>query len=229
MQAQDIMTKELITVAPDTPISEIAKLLVQHRIGAVPVLAADGRLLGLVSQTDLGHRSETGTGKRRKWWLDMFADPDAQAREYVKTHGLKAEDVMTSVIFSVPYDASLAEVADALDVHRVRQLPVMRDGKLVGIISRADLVRALAEMAVASTAPRSGNGQLQKLIWEQIRQQPWLQSVYLNLSVKEGVVELYGAVQSQDQRRALLLLVNRVPGVRRVEDALTVMPRVIAA
>jgi osmotically-inducible protein OsmY len=100
---------------------------------------------------------------------------------------------------------------------------------LVGIISRADLVRALAEMAVASTAPRSGNGQLQKLIWEQIRQQPWLQSVYLNLSVKEGVVELYGAVQSQDQRRALLVLVNRVPGVRRVEDALTVMPRVIAA
>ena len=136
---------------------------------------------------------------------------------------------MTRVNFSVPYDASLAEVAEALDVHRVRQLPVMRAGKMVRIISRADLVRALADMALAGTVPRFGNGQVQKLIWEQIRQQPWLQSAYLNLSVKEGVVAHYGAVQSQDQHGALLVLVNRVPGVRRVEDVLTVMPRVIAA
>jgi CBS domain-containing protein len=229
MQAHEIMTKELITATPDTLVTEIAKLLVQHRIGAIPVLAADGRLVGLVSQTDLAHRSETGTEKRRKWWLDLFADPNAQAREYIKTHGLAAKDVMTRVIFSVAYDASLADVAEALDTHHVRQLPVVRDGKIVGIISRADLVRALAQTAGASMTTGPTNGELQRLLWEQIRQQPWLESAYLNLSVKDGVVELYGAVQSPDQRSALLVLVNRVSGVRRVVDELTLMPRVVAA
>ena len=136
---------------------------------------------------------------------------------------------MTRVVVSVPHDASLAKVADVLDAHRVRQVLVMRDGKMVGIISRADLVRALADTASTATSPRTANGQLQKLIWEQIRAQPWLQSAYLNVAVKDGVVDLYGAVDSTDQRRALLVLVNRVAGVQKVEDNLTLMPRVVAA
>ena len=137
MQAQDVMTKDLITVAPDTSVSEIASLLVQHRLSAVPVVTGEGQLVGIISQTDLGHRSETGTERKRKWWLEIFADPDARARDYVKTHGLKAHDVMTRVVVSVPHDASLANVADVLDAHRVRQVLVMRDGKMAGIISRA--------------------------------------------------------------------------------------------
>ncbi|NJO32349.1 MAG: CBS domain-containing protein [Rhodospirillales bacterium] len=133
---------------------------------------------------------------------------------------------MTTVIVSVPYHASLADVAEALDTHHVRQLPVMRDGRMVGIVSRADLVRALAQ----SARPTEGlaNGELQRALWEEIRQQSWLQSAYLNLSVKDGVVELYGGVQSQDQRRALLVMVNGVTGVRRVIDNLSVMPRLVA-
>jgi CBS domain-containing protein len=229
MQVHEIMTKELVTATPDTPVTEIAKLLVQHRIGAIPVLAGDGRLVGLVSQTDLAHRSETGTEKRRKWWLEMFADADVRAREYVKSHGLKAADVMTRGINSVSHDASLAEVADVLDTHRVRQVPVMRDGKMIGIISRGDLVRALAELTATAPVQRPANGQLQRLIWEHIRAESWLQSAFLNLAVKDGVVELYGAVDSPDQRRALIVLVSRVPGVQNVEDKLTIMPKVMAA
>ncbi|NJO33955.1 MAG: CBS domain-containing protein [Rhodospirillales bacterium] len=99
MQAQDAMTKEVITVAPQTLVGELARLLVQHRVNAIPVVADDGRLVGIVSQTDLGHRSETGTEKRRKWWLDLFADTDAGARQYLKTHGLKVEDIMTRISF----------------------------------------------------------------------------------------------------------------------------------
>jgi CBS domain-containing protein len=229
MQAQDVMTKDLITVAPDTSVSEIAGLLVQHRISAVPVVTGEDQLVGIISQTDLGHRNETGTEKKRKWWLEIFADADAQARDYVKTHGLKAHDVMTRVVVSVPHDASLAKVADVLDAHRVRQVLVMRDGKMVGIISRADLVRALADTAATPASPRVANGQLQKAIWEQIKAQPWLQSAYLNVAVRDGMVELYGAVDSTDQRRALLVLVNRVAGVQKIEDNLTLMPRVVAA
>ena len=128
MNAQEAMTKDVITVGPETTVGEIAGLLVRHRISAVPVVSQDNRVVGIVSQTDLGHRSETGTEKKRKWWLDVFADADAKAREYIKSHGLKAQDVMTRFIVSVAKTASLSEVAEVLDTHRIRQVPVMEDG-----------------------------------------------------------------------------------------------------
>lgn len=227
MQARDVMTKDVLTVGPDTTVGDIAALLVSHRIGAVPVVSGDRKLIGIVSQTDLVHRSETGTEKRRKWWLEAFADPDAKAREYVKSHGHKAQDVMTRLIVSVSEGASLAEVADVLDTHRIRQVPVVSDGRLAGMISRADLVRALAEISIAAPAPRPDSGALQKAIWDQIKAQSWLKTAFVNLSVKDGVVELWGAVDSHDQRRALAVLVKGVPGVVKVEDNVTLFPKVV--
>jgi CBS domain-containing protein len=228
MHARDVMTKDVVTVGPETTVGEIAALLVRHRIGAVPVVSSDDRrLLVLVSQTDLVHRSETGTEKRRKWWLEAFADPDAKAREYVRSHGHKAQDVMTRMVISVSESASLAEVADALDTHRIRQVPVVTDGRLAGMISRADLVRALAEVSIAAPAARPDSGALQKAIWDQIKAQSWLQTSYVNLAVKDGVVELWGAVDSDDQRRALRILVEGVPGVKRVEGDVGLMPKVL--
>jgi CBS-domain-containing membrane protein len=194
----------------------------------VPVVSDDNRVVGIVSQTDLGHRSETGTEKRRKWWLDMFADSDTKAREYIKSHGLKAQDVMSRIVVSVSRQASLSEVADALDTHRIRQVPVMDDGKLVGMVSRADLVRKLAEVKIAAPAARPDSGALQKAIWDEIKAQPWLRSGYLNLTVKDGVVEIYGAVDSDEQRHALRVLVEGVSGVRKVENKVTILPKTMA-
>jgi CBS domain-containing protein len=225
MEAREVMTRDVVRVGPDTTVGEIAAILVRHRISAVPVVSGT-QLLGIVSQTDLAHRSETGTEKRRKWWLELVADPDAKAREYVKTHGLSAQDVMTRFVVSVPESASLAEVADVLDAHRIRQVPVMSDGRLVGMISRADLVRKLAEAKVAASAPRPDNGALQKAIWAQIKSEPWLKSAFVNLTVKDGVVELWGAVDSEEQHRALTVLVEGVPGVRRVVDQVGLLPKV---
>lgn len=229
MNAQEAMTRDVITVGPEATVGEIAGLLVRHRISAVPVVSNDGGVVGIVSQTDLGHRSETGTEKKRKWWLDFFADADARAREYIKSHGLKAQDVMTRFIVSVSKTASLSEVAEVLDTHRIRQVPVMEGGKLMGMISRADLVRKLAEVRVAAPARRPENGALQKAIWDQIKAQPWLKSAYMNLAVKDGVVELWGAVDSDEQRRALRVLVEGVSGVQKVENNVALFPRVIAA
>jgi CBS domain-containing protein len=229
MNAQDAMTTDVITVGPEAPIREIAALLVHHRISAVPVVSDDNRVIGIVSQTDLGHRSETGTEKRRKWWLDVFADADTKAREYIKSHGLKAQDVMTRFIVSVSKTANLSEVAEVLDTHRIRQVPVMDDGKLVGMISRADLVRKLAEVSIAAPTTRPQNGALQKAIWDQVKAQPWLKSAYVNLAVKDGVVELWGAVDSNEQRRALRILVEGVNGVQKVEDNVGLFPKVVAA
>jgi CBS-domain-containing membrane protein len=229
MEAQDVMTRDVVSVGPDTTVGEIAALLVRHRISAVPVVSSDQQLIGIVTQTDLAHRSETGTEKRRKWWLEVFADPDVKAREFIKSHGLRAQDVMTRHVVSVQRNASLAEVADVLDSHRIRQVPVVSKGSIVGMISRADIVRKLAETGAAATGARPDNASLQKAIWDQIKAQPWLQTAFVNLSVKDGVVELWGAVDSKEQRQALRVLVEGVPGVRKVEDNVALFPRVIGA
>jgi CBS domain-containing protein len=225
MNVQDAMPKDVVTVGSETTVGEIAALLVRHRISAVPVVSKGNHIIGIVSQTDLGHRSETGTEKRRKWWLDMFADSDSKAREYIKSHGLRAGDVMTRFVVSVAKTASLSEVAEILDTHRIRQVPVMDDGKLVGMISRADLVRKLAEVTVTAPTTKPENGQLQKAIWDQINAQPWLKSAFVNIAVKDGVVELYGAVDSNEQRQALRVLVESVPGVQSVDDRVGLLPR----
>ncbi len=132
----------------------------------------------------------------------VFADADAKAREYVKSYGLKAKDVMTRFIVTVPSRASLADVAEILDTDRIRQVPVMDDGKLVGMISRTDPARKLAEIKVTGPATRPDNGALQKAIWDQVKAQPWLKAAYVSLAVKDGVVELWGAVDSQAAPRA---------------------------
>jgi CBS domain-containing protein len=228
MQAHQIMTRDIVTVGPDATVAEIAAILVRHRISAVPVVSG-GQLLGIVSQTDLAHRSETGTEKRRKWWLEVFADPDSKAREYIKSHGLRAQDVMTRFVVSVSEDASLAEVADVLDAHRIRQVPVMSNGRLAGMISRTDLVRKLAETRITAAATRPDNGALQKAVWHEIKSQPWLKSAFVNLAIKDGVVELWGAVDSDEQHRALRILVEGVDGVERVEDHVSLLPKAVGA
>ena len=229
MNAKDAMIKDVVTVGPQTTVGEIATLLVRHRISAVPVISKNNRLIGIVSQTDLGHRSETDTEKKRKWWLDIFADADTKAREYIKSHGLKAQDIMSRKVVFVAGDASLSEVAEILDTHRIRQVPVMDGGTLVGMISRADLVRKLAEVKIAAPATRPENGILQKAIWDKIKAEPWLKAAYLNLAVKDGVVDLYGAVESVEQRHALRVLVEGVSGVQKVEDNVVLLPRIAAA
>jgi CBS-domain-containing membrane protein len=220
------MTKDFVTVGANTPVREIAALLVRHRISAVPVVSEGGRVIGIVSQTDLGHRSETDTEKRRKWWLEVFADSDSKARDYIKSHGNVANDVMTRLVVSVSKDAQLSEVAEILDTHRIRQVPVMEDGSFVGMISRADLVRKLAEATITPSASRPENGVLQKAIWHRIKAEGWVHSALVNIVVNDGVVELWGAVASDDQRRALHLLVEGVNGVRRVEDHVGLLPKV---
>jgi CBS domain-containing protein len=229
MKAREAMTKDVITVGSSTAVREIAALLVRHRISAVPVVSADGRVIGIVSQTDLGHRSETETEKRRKWWLELFADADTKARDYIKSHGIVAQDVMTRFVVSVSEDTLLSEVAEILDTHRIRQVPVMQDGKLVGMISRSDLVRKLAEVSISAPAVRPANGVLQKAIWERVRAEPWLDAALVNIAVRDGVVELWGAVASHEQRRALRILVEGVAGVQKVEDNVGLLPKVMSA
>ena len=141
MRAADVMTSEVITVGENASVQEAAKLMAEHGISAVPVVDRDNCVIGMVSEGDLLHRAEIGTERRRSWWLDIMASTNRLAGEYVKAHSGKVRDVMTRDVVSVTEEAPVAGIAILLETHRIKRVPVLRDGKLAGIVSRANLVR----------------------------------------------------------------------------------------
>jgi CBS domain-containing protein len=221
MRARDIMTKDVVTVGYNTPITEIAGLLMKHRISGLPVVTENRQVIGIVSESDLIHRAETDTEVRRNWWLAMFSDPDRMAREYTKAHGLRAEHVMSRTVVSVSEDAEAAYVADVLDRHRIKRVPVLSNGQLVGLITRSDLVRALAGVEIGKPVTRSADAALQKALIEKIRTQSWLNPTYLVPLVNGGVVDLWGFIESDEQRKALFVLIEEVTGLRAIRDHTT--------
>jgi CBS domain-containing protein len=222
MKAQDIMTREVATVRPETSVREIAALMMEKNISGVPVVGDNGGLVGIVSEGDLLHRAEVGTERKHKWWFRFFADSNAAARDYTKAHGLTAHDVMSRYVITVRDDADLRDVADILDSHHIKRVPVVQDGRLVGIISRRDLVRALTQVEALSPPAKVDNAALHNVLRERFKSQSWLNDAYIYTAVNDGVVELWGLVVSDDQHRALRTLVEETPGVGRVEDRLTV-------
>jgi CBS domain-containing protein len=222
MQAKDIMTRDVATVSPSATVREVAKLMASKRLSGLPVVSSDGRPVGMLTASDLMHRVETGTEKRSSWFTSFFSNPDDMARQYAKAHGLKAHEVMSRHVISVRDDADLSEVADVLDRNRLKRVPVVRDGSLVGIVSRSDLVRVLSEASVGQPIAPSDDAAVQNAIWQAIRKQTWLNSGYVNITVKDGVVEAWGMVGSQEQRNALMVLVEEAAGAARVEDHLKV-------
>ena len=156
MNAADVMTTKVITVTPESSIEDAAKLMLQYRISGLPVVDQKGVLVGMVTEGDFLRRGETGTQRRRPRWLEFILGPGRLSSEYVQAHGRKIADVMTSDPISITEDVSLEDVVDALERHRVKRLPVMRDGKLVGIVSRANLVQALATVLPRRRTPARG-------------------------------------------------------------------------
>ena len=224
VKAQDIMTRAVVTVGPYTPVPDIAAMMVEKHISGMPVVTESGEIIGIVSQSDLLHRVETGTEResRRKWWFLNLADADALAREYAKAHGLRAQDVMSRYVISVRDDAELRDVADILDTHRIKRVPVLQAGRLVGIITRGDLVRALSQVQISKSAKKVDDAALHKTLHDRIRAQPWVNESYISVTVNDGVVELWGFVDTVDQHSALRALVEETDGVSRLEDKITV-------
>lgn len=220
MRASDIMTSDVCTVGPDTPLTEVARRLVERRISAV-VVVDEGGVVGIVSEGDLMRRQETQTEHHRSWWLRLFVDNDTLAHEYVQSHGLTARDVMTRHVFGVHADTPLAEVADVLEKHAIKRVPVVDNGKLVGLVSRGDLVRAfLHKRQDSDTAAQRSDGEIRTELEARMKRESWADTIYVNSVVHDGVVELSGLIQSEDQRQGLRVLAETIPGVKRVEDNL---------
>jgi CBS domain-containing protein len=218
LTAADVMTTEVVSVEPDTPVRDIAELLYTRRISGVPVVE-QGQVIGIVSEGDLiGHVAAIGE-PRRSWWLSLFADESLSARDYAKTHGRTARDVMTTSVISVGETATLAEIARLVERHRIKRVPVLRDGKLVGIVTRGNLLQGLATLKAEPPQPVDDATIREHLVAE-LKRQPWAHLYADDIMVENGVVHLHGTVRSEDERRALRIAAENVRGVRSVEDHL---------
>ncbi|MBV9014060.1 MAG: CBS domain-containing protein [Alphaproteobacteria bacterium] len=226
MRAMDIMTTEVISVAPTTSVQEVAKLLSERGISGVPVVDGDKRVVGILSEGDLLHRAETGTERvpqrRRSWWLESLAS--SQARDYVKSHARTARDVMTTDVVSIDETTPLADIAALLETKRIKRVPVLRDGKLVGIVSRANLVRAIAAAGLSEDTVRDDRAIRAKLMNE-LNRRAWAKLWASDIIVTDGVVHLWvGAERSPEELSALRVAAENVPGVRKVEEHLMPVP-----
>jgi CBS domain-containing protein len=216
MLANEIMTPNPIAVPATLPVQECARILLDKRISAVPVVDADNRVIGIVSEGDLMRRRESGTERHYSWWLELVSDPEAMARDFVKTMGRTVADVMTKVVVSVNEDTSIAEIADILEKRRIKRVPVVKDGRLVGIVSRADLVRALLAARPAQGPSAASDADIRDHFLARLGKEPWGPRSYVNILVSNGQVELYGFASSADEARAIGLLAEDLPGVRQV-------------
>jgi CBS domain-containing protein len=221
-KAADLMVEDVVTVAPTTSISELARLLVAHRISAVPVLDEAGTLVGIVSEGDLLRRGETGTERHRSWWLEFLVSNAALAGEFVKSRGRTVADVMTREVVTAEEATPLAELAGLMERHHVKRLPILRGARLVGIVSRADLVAALASPEAAQ--PRGpAEGSARAAFLAALREQPWGRAAAIRATARGGVLYLHGVVGSPEEKRAVELLARGTPGIRDVRCDLAVM------
>jgi CBS domain-containing protein len=222
MLARDFMSQNVVTVTPGAGVRDAARLMIEKHLGGLPVVTAEGDLVGMLTESDMLRRVEMGTERKRTRWAAFFADPDRVAREYVKSHGLKVHEVMSRPVVAVRDDATLAEVAETLARNRIKRVPVVRDGKVVGIISRRDFVRVLGQQEPAQTTEARDDAAIQSAILDKLREQSWLDTSYVGIAVKDAVVEATGFVSSAEQRDALRVLIEETPGVKGITDNLKV-------
>lgn len=228
MIAQDIMTSRVYTVGPDATVQEVAKLLLERRISGVPVVDDAGRMVGIVSEGDLLRRHDIGTETRHSWWLKFFADTADLSREYTKTHGRLARDVMTKNVITVSEDTAVSEVAEIMESNHIKRVPVVRDGELVGIISRANIIQRLAAAQEVRVAPTNADdASIRAEIERVLGEQPWASTGTTNVTVSNGVVEFWGTVGSEAERDASRVAIEGIAGVTRIEDRRAVHPIVV--
>jgi CBS domain-containing protein len=217
MRAYQIMTPRLTTVQVDTPIAKAAGLMLEKRVSGLPVVDAKGRLVGIVSEGDFLRRGEIGTRHRRSGWLEFFVGPGKLASEFVKEEGRTVGDVMTRDPVTINEDATLEDIVQIMEQKGIKRLPVLRNGDLIGIVTRANLLQAVANLARGASQPSPDDDTLRKEILSAIESQPW-SPMGLNAVVRDGIVDLSGVITDDRQRNAVVVAARNVPGVKAVHD-----------
>lgn len=218
MKVSDVMTPKVISVVPSDRIADAIRLMLDNRISGLPVIDAAGRLVGMVTEGDLLRRAETGTTRHRARWLQFLLSPGRLADEYVHTHGRRVDEVMTCDVVTAAEATSLDTVVQLMERHGIKRLPVVRDGKVIGIVSRANLLHAL--VAVGDAPERNGalDAVIRQRILDEIEREPWGPRYSIDVVVRDGRVDLWGSLFEERERQALRVVAENVPGVREVHD-----------
>jgi CBS domain-containing protein len=220
MNAADLMTSLVVTVRPDATIEYAAQLMLQYRISGLPVTDSEGAVLGIITERDLLRRAETGTEKNRTRWVSLLIGPGRLAQEYVQTHGRKVGDVMTERVFTVTPQTPLSDLVVLMETKHVKRLPVVDQGRLVGIVSRADVMAALVGLLSAKPAGTPTDAEIRNKIIAEIDRQPWGSRESVDVIVTNGVVILKGTIDDERERAALRVAAENVRGVKAVHDRL---------
>jgi CBS domain-containing protein len=215
---RDVMTWGVVSVEADASVARAARIMLQNKISGLPVVDAKGTLVGIVTESDFLHRGEIGTQRRRPRWLEFVIGPGRLATEYVHAAGRRVSEIMTPDPLTVTPDTLLNDVVDLMERRRVKRLPVLEDGKLVGIVSRANLMHALASLARDANTPSGGDDAIRDRILAELSKQPWAPQI--NVLVRDGVVDLSGVLTDERERQAFVVAAENVPGVKVVHDHL---------
>ncbi len=218
MKAADVMARAVVTVNPAARIVDAIRLMIDQRISGLPVVDNEGALVGILTEGDLLRRAETGTEKRRPRWIEFLRGPGLQAQDYVHAHGRRVEEIMTPDVASLGEEAPLEEVVSLMEKKRIRRVPVVTDGRLVGIVSRADLLKALYKMLDQSAPAPTGDAALRAAVIEELRRQNWGGRARVSVVVTDGIVYLEGLIYDYRERNAMRVAAENVSGVKEVRD-----------
>ena len=220
MEAQDVMSRPVFSITPTDTLTSAIRVMLQNHISGLPVIDADGRLQGMLTEGDLLRRVETGTQRQRPRWIAFFMGPGRLADEYVQTHARKVGEVMTPDPVTIAEDTPLEEVVSLLEKHRIKRVPVMRGDKVMGIISRANLLYALANIARDAKPVSLDDRAIRERLLAELDRQAWAPTGSLDIMVRDGTVQLWGTITDERKRQAIIVAAENIPGVKRVEDHL---------
>jgi CBS domain-containing protein len=220
MLAGDVMTRKVISVASDASAMQAGTLMLKHQISGLPVVDSSGILLGIISEGDFLRRAELGTQRRRPRWLAFLIGPGRLASEYVHACGRKVKEIMTPNPYTVTEATPMSEVVQLMERHRIKRVPVVCGRRLVGIVSRADLLRALARLARATETVATNDAEICERVMAELRKQSWASPDLINVIVRDRIVELQGTITEDSARQAMVVAAENVPGVRAVHDHL---------
>jgi CBS domain-containing protein len=221
MRAVDVMTVNPVFISPDESIVEAIRLMLQRKFSGLPVVDSTGALVGIVTEGDLLRRTETGTQRKRPRWIEFLLGSGRLANEYVHASGRKVRDVMTYEVHTVTENAPLDEIVQLMERYQIKRLPVVRDGKLVGIVTRVNLLRALASV-VGETKPVAAgdDASIRARIYAELQKQPWAPVNTLDIVVRDGIAHLWGVLLDERLREAIYVVAENTPGVKGIEDHL---------
>lgn len=220
MQAKDVMTHSVISVGPNDSVERAIQLMLQNNISGLPVIDPLGRLQGMLTEGDFLRRAEIRTERRRPRWLQYLMSPGRLADEYTRTHGRKVAEIMSIDPATAAEDTPLEEVVSLMEKRRVKRIPVLRGDKVVGILSRANLLRALAGIAAQTKRSNADDQSIRESLLAELRKQQWSPLGSVDVTVHNGVVDLWGGILDERERQALIVAAEDTPGVKRVNDHL---------